>query len=105
MLAAALVLVIGGIAALLSYRRYKKRKTEALFRLVHDASADNRWVEIITQAHKTMPAEEVRQLERAIYMHADRAKNAQRAATTSLTQQARGIGDSREKQTPTLSRK
>jgi hypothetical protein len=77
MLAVVLAFLIVGIAALLAYRQYRRRKTEAFLRLMHDASADGRWVEIITQAHKTMPADEVQKLEQAIYMHANGCKKAQ----------------------------
>lgn len=69
MIGAVLLLVTLGIIAMLTHRRYKHKKTEAFRKLVEEAAGTGRWAEIITLAHQTMPADEVRKLEHAMYMH------------------------------------
>lgn len=97
MLAVVLVLVFVGITAVMFYRQCRRRKTEAFLKMVHDAGIEGRWVEIITQAHQTMPAEEVQRLERAMYMLARVSKESPNIRAASVAKRTRLDRDARNR--------
>ena len=68
MLMSMLLLLIAAIGTVGAYRHWRRRRHRTLLDLIRHAETEDRWVEIVTQAHQTMSANEVQELEQAMYL-------------------------------------